>query len=194
MDMEKVIKVFEPYLNGHSFLVQRKGYPDRECLNARMKKGKIVIHQDFFTPMFIIDDKWEAWQDKGKIILTSDMNEEVTLIPQNMDTKSLPIVDWVEKMAVMNFVNSSLWEEGLVREIAGNIYYPLDLFRFKDLTAVRKSSVMKTLVGSLGIKYINRLKTLYYYIDKKDSRLYIGVWDYKRYMPLDPTKCCIMET
>lgn len=194
MDMEKVIKVFEPYLNGHSFLVQRKGYPDRECLNARMKKGKIVIHQDFFTPMFIIDDKWEAWQDKGKIILTSDMNEEVTLIPQNMDTKSLPIVDWVEKMAVMNFVNSSLWEEGLVREIAGNIYYPLDLFRFKDLTAVRKSSVMKTLVGSLGIKYINRLKTLYYYIDKKDSRLYIGVWDYKRYMPLDPTKCCRIET
>ena len=144
--------------------------------------------------MFIINDKWEARKDEERIILVSNIGEEIILTPQDMKVKSLPVVDWIEKKTILNFVNPALWEEGLVREIAGNTYYPLDLFRFKDLTAVRKSSVMKTLAGSLGIKYINRLKTLYYFIDKKDSRLYIGVWDYKRYMPLDPTKCCRIET
>lgn len=194
MEMEMVISMFKPYLDGHSFLVQRKGYPDRECLNARIKKGKIVIHQDFFTPMFIIDDRWEAEKIGEKILLTSDTGEKITLTPQATGVKSLPVVEWEEKKTVLNFVNPALWEEGLTREIAGNTYYPLDLFRFKDLTKVRKSSVMQTISGTLGIKYINRLKTLYYYIDKKDSRLYIGVWDYKRYMPLDPTKCCRIET
>lgn len=193
MEMEKIIEIFKPYLDGCSFLAVNNKAPDKICLNVTVHNGKVVIYRDYFTIKYLIDESYDIKKDGNDIVLTQHIGEHIgeiiRLIPQDIERagKSKPIVEWNNCKKILNFINPVLWEEGLVREIAGNTYYPLDLFRFKYIP----KGILEILDNDLGIKYLReKLKTLYYYIDKKDSRLCIGVWDYKRYMPLDPVKYC----
>ena len=176
-----------PYTHGCSFGVKSYFLEDF-CLKADIIKiaGKpsFVIRQDFFTTEYVIDDTWKIIENDGKIICTKFFNPKLIITPIDPETNITPSVKWDESKGNMNFVNEALWERGIIREINGVTYYPLDLFRFKNRQEVMKSPTMEFVKGLLDLSHKRFTKTLYYYIE--NGKIYIGVWNYVRRMPCDP--------
>ncbi len=193
-----IFEIFASYLNNSEFRVTNDGRPEYYMYAHQRKnffgKSDIFLFKDFFTVGEIINSSWNAVVENDRIICESPYDEIFKFQPINIGTKSALTVQWKPELSIFNLMNPALHEEGLIRKISGITYYPLNLFRFTDYAQVLTSPPFKWLNLFLGINTVEKSfirKTLYYYIDK--NKLYVGIWDYFKYMPLDPVSYVIRE-
>lgn len=215
MQEKEFLDIFRPYEKGFAFLFSNEFYNKQYFLRMEIVERRICdpitkkpivkpfVHfmRDFFTFGVLLDpDKWEAKIENGKIICDKIVTE---LIPYEKSIEIEPIpeepyeptIEWKDELGYLNLVNPELHEKGLIRTIGNITYYPLNLFKFKNPSEVAKTFHMNDLKCMCGWAGWNRgrqvsqytpTSTLYYYIS--DNALYIGRWEYKKYMPLDPVR------
>lgn len=195
MEQLNAIEALTPYLDGCPFYAEK--YDLRHfCLNMTKEISplgveEILIHQDFFTCIGFIDSKWTADVESNTFLLHAPLENEIKIELVDTETKIPQTVEWKPELKLLNFVNKELWEEELVREIAGVTYYPLNLFRFKDRLTVFRSMQMRLFMKDFDVFHKRYTKTLYYYI--KDGRLYMGLWNYELRMPENPFRLCKID-
>lgn len=195
METKNAIEALTPYLDRCPFYAERYGIRHFcLCMTKQISPvyGEVVhINQDFFSGIEIIDGNWMADVEGNTIVLHAPLESDIKIELIDSDTVIPHTVEWKSELKLLNFVNKELWEKELVREISGIIYYPLNLFCFKDRGEVLRSPQIKWLYKDLHIQWKQYTKTLYYYIN--DNRLYIGLWNYELRMPENPLRLCEID-
>ncbi len=209
MQEKEFLDLFRPYEKGHAF-----GYTDKvpnqyfikmEIVERKVRspltgnpiiKPYVYFAKDFFQFGDLIDPvECNAEIVNGKIVCNYIPYKRRIMIEPIPEEPYESTVEWKDELGYFNLLNPELHEAGLIRKIGNITYYPLNLFKFKNATEVAKTFHMNDLRCLCGWTTINNgrevklhvpTSTLYYYI--VDDVLYIGRWEYKRFMPLDPVR------
>lgn len=206
MNEKEFLDIFRPYEKGYAFCYSderpnqyflRMEITERKVCDPLTRKPTIkpfvYFAKDFFQFGDLLDPaEWNAEVKGGRIICNFIPYKRKVVIKPIPEEPYEPTVEWKDKLGYLNLINPELYEKSLIRKIGNITYYPLNLFKFKNAEEVAKTFYMNELRRVCGWTVLNKgrevklytpTSTLYYYT--VDDVVYIGRWDYKRYMPLD---------